>query len=131
VNQVPEAQVSRSLLNPDELVAVYIVLRTPQMEEKTLMAHLSRLELTLEVYAMSTVASKELPDARNEQGPASKELLFSQTMKATVEPIVIAVQASTEEQGEDESQSNYVYIAWKMDVSLGRSAEYHFSGSLI
>src|ERR1700722_14367824 len=62
----------------DELIPIYIVLRTPLIQASTLKSYLSRLAINLESYAISTAPNT---DAGEAYVPPAKELLSSETIQ--------------------------------------------------
>ncbi|KAF2401219.1 hypothetical protein EJ06DRAFT_542607 [Trichodelitschia bisporula] len=107
----------RQFLLLDELVPVYVVLRTKALDEESLTRFLSRLIITLEARAVGTLPLKqgEVPTTQPSQ---VNELLFSETIKTAEEPTICA----TELQPEGESDAvQLLYVFWKVTVPLGRS----------
>ncbi|KAF2813278.1 uncharacterized protein BDZ99DRAFT_438316 [Mytilinidion resinicola] len=97
----------RQFLLFDELLPVIVVLRTPQIEESTLKSYLSRLAINLELYAVNTAPN---PEAET-YTPPTKELLYSETIKDSYDPIVCI----------HESEANtHVYVVWKVEVFISR-----------
>ncbi|KAF2691326.1 hypothetical protein K458DRAFT_426663 [Lentithecium fluviatile CBS 122367] len=97
----------RQVLLFDELVPVYVVFRTPLIEETTLKSYLARLAINVEAFAFSTAP----PPEQETKAPPPKELIFSETIKDSNEPIIIR----HEEEGEP-----HTYVVWKMDVFICR-----------
>lgn len=90
----------------DELVPVYIALRTPSVDESTLKSFLARLAISLESFAFSTAPN---PDSTDTSAHPQKELIFSETIKETHEPFIVRPQTDTE---------SYIYIVWKINVFI-------------
>jgi hypothetical protein len=89
----------------DEIVPLYVVFRTPFLEQSTLQAYLSRLAINLEAFVFSTAPPPE-PQTR---APPPKEVLYSETIKGTTKPLVI--------QNGDEANP-HTYVLWKLDVFI-------------
>ncbi|KAF2496180.1 hypothetical protein BU16DRAFT_561014 [Lophium mytilinum] len=97
----------RQFLLFDELLPVMVVLRTPQIEESTLKSYLSRLAINLELYAVNTAPNPEAETFT----PPTKELLYSETIKDSFDPIVCI----------HESEANtHIYVVWKVEVFISR-----------
>ncbi|KAF2019130.1 hypothetical protein BU24DRAFT_113008 [Aaosphaeria arxii CBS 175.79] len=90
----------------DERVPVYVVFRTPSIDNDTLRAYLSRLAITLDVFAFSTAPPPE-PEAKP---PPPKELIYSETIKDSKEPLILR----------PEVNSQYVYVIWRLEVFISR-----------
>ncbi|KAF2735208.1 hypothetical protein EJ04DRAFT_534376 [Polyplosphaeria fusca] len=96
----------RQLLLFDEIAPVYVVLRTPLLQEVSLKSYLSRLAITLEAFVFGSAPSPE-PEAK---APPPKELIYSETIKDSNEPLVLR----------HEQDSSHVYVIWSVDVFIGR-----------
>ncbi|KAK3076700.1 hypothetical protein LTS18_012298, partial [Coniosporium uncinatum] len=97
-----------------EHVPVYVVLRTPFIDEDTLKSYLSRLAIHLETYATGVVLP---PNAKpDEPGVGHKELLHSETVTDSEEPIVVA---SGSQSDDDSGAQQYVHVFWKVNVTIG------------
>jgi len=98
----------------DEHVPVYIVLRISLLEENTLRSYLSRLAINLETYATGVVHP---PNAKpNDSGVGHKELLHSETIEESEEPLVVA---SNSQADDDSAAQQYVHVFWKVNVTIG------------
>jgi hypothetical protein len=98
------------------LVDVYVVLRTPAVEEGDLKSYLSRLSLSLECHAVGQQLVKPSDASQPAQARETKELLVSDTISVTDDPLICA----TEIQSEEETESiQYIYIFWKAIVPIG------------
>jgi hypothetical protein len=84
---------------------VYIVFRTPLTEDTTLRSYLARLAINVEAFSFSTAP----PHEQEGKTPPPKELLFSETIKDSNEPIIIR----HEEEGDP-----HTYVVWKIDVFI-------------
>jgi hypothetical protein len=94
----------------DELLAVYVVFRTPPIEDAVLKSYLARLLLNVEAFAFSTAPP---PDQDPKAGPP-KELIYSGTINHTDEPTVV---------NHGEGDNAYTYVIWKVKIFIGESAE--------
>ena len=103
----------------DELVPVYVVFRTPLIEDVTLKSYLARLAITLEVFAFSTAPQPE-PEGK---GPPPKELIFSDVIKDSNKPIIVRYE-------EEEEAGTHIYVAWKVEVFICKSGYYPVSKSI-
>jgi hypothetical protein len=88
----------------DEVASVYVVFRTPLLQEVSLKAYLTRLAINLETFVFGSAPSPE-PEAK---APPPKELLYSETIKQSIEPQVL-------QHGEERP---YIYVIWKVDVFI-------------
>lgn len=95
----------------DENVSVFVILRTPRIEESTLKSYLSRLAINLEAYAVSTAPS----ESQSNRVPPVKELLYSEAIKDSYEPEVIILEPPSGSEA-----ASHIYVAWKVDVFLRR-----------
>ena len=91
----------------DELVPVYIVFRTPLVEEDVLKSYLARLAINLEVFAFSTAPS---PDIDSKTAPP-KEQIYGDIINNSVEPVIVRHEEGTP----------YTYVAWKIEVFICES----------
>ncbi|KAH7414071.1 TRAPP trafficking subunit Trs65-domain-containing protein [Phaeosphaeria sp. MPI-PUGE-AT-0046c] len=97
----------RSVLLLDEQLSVYVVFRTPLLDDNTLESYRARLVVSLEAFAFSTAPP---PEGEQKAGP-TKELVFSSTIKETEQPVMIR-------HGEgDDSQT---FVIWKVDAFVAR-----------
>ncbi|KAF1946123.1 hypothetical protein EJ02DRAFT_418889 [Clathrospora elynae] len=97
----------RNILLLDELLAVYVVFRTPLLHDTVLKSYLARLLVNVEAFAFSTVPP---PEQDPKAGP-SKELIYSSTINHTDEPTVI---------NHGEEDDAYTYVIWKVDIFIAR-----------
>ncbi|KAL1634952.1 hypothetical protein SLS56_002035 [Neofusicoccum ribis] len=102
----------RQFLFFDELVPVYVVLRTPTTDENTLKSYLGRLAINVEAYATSTapISHSGAPHA-----PPLKELLHSAAVQNPAEPVLFSSKGVTYENGQSQE---YCYVAWKVEVFI-------------
>ncbi|PSN72985.1 hypothetical protein BS50DRAFT_513935 [Corynespora cassiicola Philippines] len=103
----------RQVLLFDERVSVYVVFRTPLIEDNTLRSYLARLAINLEAFAFSTAPPPD-PEAKP---PPPKELIFSETIPISNEPTIIR---------HEESSNPHIYAVWRVQVFISRPrARYH------
>ena len=95
----------------DELLAVYIVFRTPLLDDTILKSYLARLVVNVEAFAFSTTP---LPENDPKAGPL-KELLYSGTIKHTDEPTIV---------NHGEGDAAHTYVIWKVDIFIGELCIY-------
>lgn len=91
----------------DELLAVYVIFRTPLLEDTTLKSYLARLVVNVEAFAFSTAPPPE-QDARS---APPKELIYSGTINHTDEPSIVS---------QGVSDDAYTYVIWKVDIFIGK-----------
>lgn len=96
----------------DELVHVYVVFRTPLIDDVTLKAYLTRLAINLEAFAFSTAPPPE-PEAK---APPPKELIYSDTIRDSNEPIIIRY---------EEESNPHTFVLWKVEVFISRSSVFN------
>ena len=102
---------------------MYIVLRTPTVEEGDLKRYLSRLSLSLECHAVGQQLVKPSDSSQPPQAKEAKELLVSETISVTDDPLICA----TEIQSEEETESvQYIYILWKVTVPIGQPPVFQY-----
>lgn len=89
----------------DELLAVYIVFRTPLLEEDVLRSYLCRLQVDLEAYAFSNTPSQD----QDPKSAPPKELIYSETITDTNKPEVIR---------HSNGNRAYNYVIWKAGVFI-------------
>ena len=92
----------------DELLSVYVVFRTPLLEDETLKSYLDRLAVNLDVFAFGTV-----PGPDQEAKALPKELIYSETIKDTNEPTIVLHQSD---------DTKHAYVIWKLQVPIGESS---------
>ncbi|KAF1972883.1 hypothetical protein BU23DRAFT_641908 [Bimuria novae-zelandiae CBS 107.79] len=103
----------RQVLLFDELVPVYVVFRTPVMEDATLKAYLARLAINVEAIAFSTAPP---PEAEAKGGPP-KEVIASETIIDTTDPIIVR---------HEEDGLSHIYVVWKLETFISRPrGRYH------
>ncbi|KAI9775974.1 MAG: hypothetical protein M1839_000673 [Geoglossum umbratile] len=106
----------RRLLFFDETVTVYIVLRTPYIEEDTLKSYLSRLTINIDAHAINK-QQQLFTDGQPVHPGQLKELLYSGKIQDFEDPLII-VHGSGEES--NNSEKGYIVAVWKLNVFLGR-----------
>ncbi|CAI6242283.1 unnamed protein product [Periconia digitata] len=90
----------------DELAPVYIVFRTPLVEEDVLKSYLARLAVNVDAFAFSTAPSSE-QDAKT---PPPKEQIYGETIKPSTEPVIVR----------HEDGTPYTYVIWRIEVFICR-----------
>ncbi|KAI9819913.1 MAG: hypothetical protein M1827_006483 [Pycnora praestabilis] len=106
----------RRILFFDELISVYVVLRTSCLDEITFKSFLSRIVIRLEAHATNQI--KHAPDAHGGASTTqTKDLIFSDASNESEDPLVI-VHGSDESGGED--QDRHIFALWKFSILLGR-----------
>ena len=93
----------------DELLSVYVVFRTPLLEDETLKSYLDRLAVNLDVFAFGTAPG---PDQGAKALP--KELIYSETIKDTNEPTIVL---------HESGNTKHAYVFWKIEVAIGKHIE--------
>jgi hypothetical protein len=91
----------------DELLPVYIVFRTPLLDDDTLKSYLARLVLNIEGFAFSTAPP---PEGEQKAGP-TKELIFTNTIKDTDKPTIAR---------HGEAEDAHTYVFWKVEAFITR-----------
>lgn len=89
----------------DELLSVYIVFRTPLLEDTALKSYLDRLAVNLDVFAFGTAPG---PDQEAKSLP--KELIHSETIKDSNEPTIVL---------HESDDATHAYVFWKIEVPIG------------
>ncbi|KAF2748104.1 hypothetical protein M011DRAFT_401036 [Sporormia fimetaria CBS 119925] len=96
----------------DEIVPLYVVFRTPCVDDTTLKDYISRLAVNLEAILFST-APPPVPEAK---APPPKEVIYSETIKDTNRPSLIHY---------DKGQTSYNFVVWKVPVFISRPRARH------
>lgn len=91
----------------DELLPVYIILKTPILEASILKSYLARLVITVEALAFSTIPP---PDGELQLGP-KKESIHSSTLKDTDKPLILR---------HGDGDDAHVYVIWKVEAFISR-----------
>lgn len=91
----------------DELLPVYVVFRTPLLEDEVLKSYLDRLAVNLDVFAFGTA-----PGPDQEAKALPKELIYSETIKDTNEPTIVL---------HESDDTKHAYVFWKVEVAIGKS----------
>ena len=103
----------------DELVPLFIVLRTFKTDADHLKEFLSRLTIQVEAFATGTlVASSTAPNSGEPTSPhpvQAKDLLYSQRLDDVEQPLILA------HSSELSDSSGYIYLVWKTNVFIGKS----------
>lgn len=94
----------------DELLSVYVVFRTPLLEDDVLRSYLARLVVNVEAFAFSTA-----PPLDSEPKTAPKEIIYSGVIKEETKPTVVR---------HGEGDGAYTYVIWKVDVFIGNEDEW-------
>ncbi|KAH0544067.1 hypothetical protein FGG08_001685 [Glutinoglossum americanum] len=106
----------RRLLYFDELVAVYVILRTTYLEEDTLKSYLSRLTITLEAHAVNK--QQQLPmEGQSSHAGQFKELIYSGRIQDFEDPLIIVHGPGEAGNGVEKS---HIVTVWKLNVLLSR-----------
>ncbi|KAF2632252.1 hypothetical protein BU25DRAFT_475577 [Macroventuria anomochaeta] len=96
----------RHVLLFDELLPVYVVFRTPLLENEVLKSYLDRLAVSLDVFAFGTT-----PGPDQEAKALPKELICSETIKDTNEPTIVL---------HESGDAKHAYVFWKVEVAIAR-----------
>ncbi|KAK8872903.1 TRAPP trafficking subunit Trs65-domain-containing protein [Apiospora arundinis] len=99
----------RDALFFDETVHVYLSLRSPYVEERTLRSSLNRLVISLEAH----IANGSHPDR---DSPPAAEVIFSGTLEEGEDPFIIA----DDEDNTDAGDTRWIYAIYKFPLLLGR-----------
>lgn len=100
----------------DELLPVYVVFRTPLLEDEVLKSYLDRLAVNLDVFAFGTA-----PGPDQEAKALPKELIYSETIKDTNEPTIVL---------HENDDGKHAYVFWKVEVPIGKLLRMCFSSFL-
>jgi hypothetical protein len=100
----------------DELLPVYVVFRTPLLEDKVLKSYLDRVVVNVDVFAFGTA-----PGPDQEAKALPKELIYSETIKDTNEPTIVL---------HESGDTKHAYVFWKVEVPIGESRPQH-AGTII
>lgn len=101
------AQASLLLMHRlDELLSVYVVFRTPLLEDEALKSYLDRLAVNLDVFAFGTA-----PGPDQEAKALPKELIYSELIKDTNEPTIVL---------HESEGTKHAYVFWKVEVPIGK-----------
>ena len=92
----------------DELLAVYVVFRTPLLEDALLKTYLARLVVNVEAFAFSTAP----PPEQDPKSGSPKELIYSGIVKPTNEPSIVS-----HGKGDDA----HTFVVWKVDIFIGKA----------
>lgn len=90
----------------DELLPIYVVFRTPLLENQVLKSYLDRLAVNLDVFAFGTA-----PGSDHETKALPKELIYSETIKDTNEPTIVL---------HENDDGKHAYVFWKVEVAIGK-----------
>jgi hypothetical protein len=91
------------------------VLRTPALDEDALRLHLACLRITIEVRAIGQQLQKT-NDGQNSQLAQAIEILHSQTVKVSEDPMICATEVEVDGEA---VPAQFIYIFWKLEVPLG------------
>lgn len=94
----------------DETINVYIVLRTPYFDERTLRSYLGRLDIQLEGQVIN--GHSDNPDT----APA-QEIIYNGSVQDGEDPIVVV--QGPEDSG-DSPSDGHILVVWKMSAFLVR-----------
>ena len=96
------------------MVAVYVVLRTPYLEEDTLKTYLSRLTITVDGHAINRQQQLFL-DGQPAHPGQLKELVYSGRIQDFEDPLIIVHGPG---EGSNDSEKGHMIAVWKLDVFL-------------
>ncbi len=100
--------------NVDEQLVAYVVLKTPLLDDGAFQALLSRLVISIEAYAISTVQPQPHPAPEGHVGNTepAKEQLFSIELQRSLKPITVAHESKP-------TGEKSVYAFWRFECLLG------------
>jgi TRAPP trafficking subunit Trs65 len=98
----------------DEIVTVYVVLRTSGIEEDMLRSYLSRLTIAIDAHAINK-QQQPFVDGQPAHPSQLKELVYSSRIQDFEDPLII-VHATG---GSKNSGKGHIMAVWKLNVSLG------------
>ena len=109
-------RIVRLLIFKDELLSIYVVLRTPYVEGNVLQSYLSRLVIKLDAFVASAqpILSHTPEDHTAPKSPQSKEAIYSGDVKDSDDPLIV-VQGSEVDDG---SIEEHILIIWKLQIFL-------------
>jgi len=87
----------------DELLPVYVVFRTPLLDDITLKSYIARLAISLDAFVFSTV-----PPPNQEPKTPPKELIYSNTIEDANEPLIVR----------QKGDNMHAYAIWKIEVFI-------------
>ncbi|RYP18885.1 hypothetical protein DL765_003673 [Monosporascus sp. GIB2] len=92
----------------DESVDVYLVLRTPHVQDDILRSSLERIVIDLEAHIINGSSPER-------DHPPGSEVIYSGTVDESEDPFIVADEPPESSHGE-----RFVYAVWKLPVFLGR-----------
>lgn len=93
----------------DELLSIYVIFRTPLLDDGVLTSYLARLLVNVEAFAFGTGSSSE------QEHKPPKELIYSSTIKDNNRPSIIRHGRGTDA---------HTYVIWKVEVFICESKDY-------
>ncbi|KAL9123004.1 MAG: hypothetical protein Q9187_000442 [Circinaria calcarea] len=106
----------RNVLFFDELVPIYVVLRTPYQDEQSLKAYIARLAVALEAHAVSSPSTEGHPSGvRNGTfGGQTRDVIWSEKVDTAEEPVIVVEEATEHDDTRD------MFVIWKLIAHLSR-----------
>ena len=98
----------------DELISVYVVLRTPYQDEPKIKAYISRLAVALEAHAVSSVSTDLASnDAQHRpSGGQTRDIIWMGKVDTSEDPVIVV------EEAEDSDDSRDMFLIWKLTAFL-------------
>ena len=100
----------------DERVTVYVVLRITDSSEQSLKQYLPRLQIKLDVWAVSDSERESIGDSKPEGSGPERDLIFSDVVKKVDDPLIVL----NAEDEEDINKEPVVLAIWETEAILNR-----------
>ena len=100
----------------DERVIVYVVLRITDSSEKSLKQYLPRLQIKLDVWAVSDGGRETISSSKPEGSEPERDLVFSGVVKDVDDPLIVL----NAEDEEDVDKEPVVLAIWQTEAILNR-----------
>lgn len=101
----------------DETVIVYVVLRILNSSEQSLKQYLPRLQIKLDVWAVSETEREGSGGSKGEGSGPERDLVFSHALRDVDDPLLIVLNAEDEE---DVEREPVVLAIWQTEATLNR-----------
>jgi hypothetical protein len=112
----------------DETVIVYVVLRILNSSEQSLKQYLPRLQIKLDVWAVSETEREGSGGSKGEGPGPERDLVFSNALRDVDDPLLIVLNAEDEE---DVEREPVVLAIWQTEATLNRPRARFQSPALI
>ena len=110
----------------DEILPIYVVLKSSYQNENELRKRIQRLAITVEAHAVSSPSiSTPTGDRPTSSGSTARDIIWSGKVEVSEDPITVVASSAEEDEGQD------VLLIWKLFATLGTAIDRSAEASLM